>query len=214
MKRFLDVPPIYHYGRHLMTGGLPFRQWVKLYGLDDPNERIADIGAGPADILRYVRRDRLPEFYLAIDVDERLHRRGRRRAAAKSLRAAFVLMDLRRLPTDAAVRRQLLETIEEHRITRVLLLGLLHHINDEAAISTLRLVREASTVRTIVTQDPIRLEHGGLNNFLVARDRGEHVRIEAASDALFAASGWSNVRKTFTHPGLRSITYVHYTASR
>ena len=214
IKRFLDVPTLYHFGRHLMTGGLPFRQWVPLYGLDDPTERVADIGAGPADILRHVRPDRLPAFYLAVDLDERYTAAARRRAASKGLKAEFVILDLRRLPTDEAIRRQLLDALDRHAITRVLLLGLIHHIDDTSAESTLRLLRDAPSVRTIVTQDPVRLPHGGLNNFLADHDRGAHIRFEADSDALFARAGWTNVTKTFTHPGFKPITYIHYTARR
>ena len=213
-RRLLDLPSIYHYGRHLMTGGLPFREWVTLYGLDDATQRVADIGAGPADILRYVRRDRLPAHYVAVDLDERYTAAARRRAASVGLDAEFIIMDLRRLTADAGVRAQLLDALARHAVNRVLLLGLLHHIPDEAVVSTLSLLRNAPTVRRVVTQDPVRLPHRGLNNFLVDRDRGEHIRRAEASDALVARAGWTDVKTTYTHPGFRPITYIHYTMSR
>src|SRR4051812_5056142 len=88
-KRILDLPTAYHYCRHLMTGGLPFRQWVNLYGLNDPMERIADLGAGPCDILRYVCGERLPSFYLAVDVDDRYLDAAKRRIGQLNLNADF-----------------------------------------------------------------------------------------------------------------------------
>jgi hypothetical protein len=210
----LSNPGLYHHLRQILTGGMPFGRWVKLFGLDDPSERIADIGCGPSDILRYVGRESRPDFYLGIDLSERYLGVAERRARLLELDSEFVRMDLDRLYGDFALQHELAETFEKHRITRVLLLGVLHHINDAASLATLNLAHDAATVDAVVTSDVLYLPGRTLNNLLCDWDRGGFVRDEQGYDDLVRSSSWSAHRKTFTHPGFSFITYVHYLLSR
>jgi SAM-dependent methyltransferase len=210
----LSDPGLYHHLRQVMTGGMPFDRWVKLYGLDDPSERIADIGCGPADILRYVRPESRPDFYVGIDLSQRYLEVAEERARHLELPSEFIRMDLDRLHDDDDLQRELVETLEKHRITRVLLLGVLHHIDDTASLTTLNLVHGVTTVDAVVTSDVLYLPGRTLNNLLCDLDRGGSVRDEQGYDDLVRSSSWPVHWKTFTHPGFSFITYVHYLLSR
>jgi SAM-dependent methyltransferase len=209
-RAVLSHPLCYFYMRQIMSLGLPFRQWVTLYGLSGPRERIADIGCGPADILRYVKKESRPEFYLGLDMSQRYLDAAAQRTSRIGLDAKFLAMDLERLPTDEALRREVVDLLEEHRITRVLLLGVVHHIDDESALHTLNLIHSASTVQTLVTQDVVYQPGRWLNNRFCDWDRGEHVRDEAGYDALARRTDWPRFTTSWTSPGLRSIRYNHY----
>lgn len=210
LRNVLANPTAYHHIRNAVTGGLPFKQWVKLYGLTNPKERVCDLGCGPCDILRYVAPDAKPEFYLGIDISEEYLHAARERADGIGLNADFIAMDLSRIPTDSDLRQRLVDLLERHRITRVLLLGVIHHIDDASALTTINLVHQASTVQSLVTQDVIRLPGRWINNRFCAMDRGEHIRTEAQYDALAARSNWPQHRKFWTSPALRFLRYIHY----
>ncbi|HZW29662.1 MAG TPA: class I SAM-dependent methyltransferase [Isosphaeraceae bacterium] len=210
----LAQPALYHYLRQGITGGMPFRRFVTLYGLGDPGERVADLGCGPADILRYLNRDRRPQYYLGIDLSESYLAAARRRAAAAGVDARLLAMDLTRIPSDPMIQRRLIDLLEEERISRVLLLGVLHHIPDEAAAATLDLIHRASGVQTLVTQDIVLIAGHPLNNLWCRMDRGVHVRDEAGYDELARRSAWEGHRKEWTHPGFQFIKYIHYIFQR
>ena len=210
LRNILSNPTAYHHVRNMITGGLPFRQWVELYGLTNANERVADLGCGPCDILRYVAPDKRPAFYLGIDISEDYLGAARQRAAAANLDAEFLAMDLARIPSDADMRRKLVDLLEKHRITRVLLLGVIHHIDDASALTTINLVHQAATVQSLVTQDVIRMPGMWINNRFCSLDRGEHIRTESEYDALAAKSDWPHHRKFWTSPALRFLRYIHY----
>lgn len=206
----LASPTGYHCLRQILTGGMPFRRWVDLYGLSSPDERVADLGCGPADILRYVAPGRRPGFYLGIDASDVYLDAARRRAARAGVPATFHRMDL----SDDSIRPQLVSLLERHRITRVLLLGVIHHIDDAAALRTLDLVASVPGVRSLVTIDVVHLPGHRINNWLCARDRGRFVRDQAGYDVLAARSAWPRHRKFWTSPGLWPIKYLHYEFSK
>lgn len=209
-SKLMASPALYHHVRQVATGGFPFRFYAREYGLTDPAERVADLGCGPADLLRYVGPGRRPAFYLGLDVSGRYLGAARRRAERAGVPAEFLVADLDRIPTDAAARQRVLDLLAEHRITTVLLLGVVHHIDDAAALATLRLVHAAPTVRRLLTWDTVVLPGHRVNNLFAARDRGEHVRAEPAYDALAAASPWPRRRKFWSSPRLSFIRYIHF----
>ncbi|HEX8340785.1 MAG TPA: class I SAM-dependent methyltransferase [Tepidisphaeraceae bacterium] len=217
-KAILANPTAYHYLRHALTGGLPLRQWAALAGLREPGRRVADLGCGPADILRHVPADAKPAFYLGIDTEDRYLDAARRRAAKIGLASRFLRLDLSALVTDAGVQAQLVAALDEAGIDTVLLFGVVHHLDDASALNTFAVLRRARTVRRVVTQDVIRLPGGGVgrrvNDFFVGLDRGEHIRTEEGYATLAARSGWDTFNTTWTHPGLSAIRYIHYVYER
>lgn len=210
----LANPGLYHHLRQILTGGMPFARWVRLYGLDDPSARIADIGCGPADILRYVRPGAGPDFYLGIDLSQPYLDVAEQHARGVGIGSRFLQMDLDRLHDDADLQRELGETLEADRITRVLLLGVLHHIGDDAARATLDLAHSVSSVDSVVTSDVVYMPDGVLNNLLCDLDRGAFVRDEQGYEDLLRSSAWPHRSKAFTHPGFSFIHYLHYLLSR
>jgi SAM-dependent methyltransferase len=213
-KGILSNATMYHHARHFATGGMPFERWTELYGLTDTNQRIADLGCGPADILRYLSRGRRPAFYLGVDISEKYLQAARERSDACGIDAEFIPMDLTRLTTDAEVQERIVQLLEQHRITRVLLLGVLHHIDDASALQTLNLVESVRTVQTMITQDVIRVPGSWINNRYCDMDRGGYIRDEAGYDSLISRSDWPRHSKFWSSPKLRFLRYVHYELSK
>lgn len=217
MPRVRDIlarPALYHWLRQVMTLGMPFDAWVRQYGLDNESQRVADVGCGPADILRYVGPGKRPGFYLGVDVSQRYLDAARARAAAAGVPAEFVAMDLHRLPQDAGVREQLRELLDGQRITTVLLLGVVHHIDDAAARTTFDLIASVPSVRRMITWDVVYIPGHRLNNYLCDKDRGTHVRTEPQYDALATASAWPRHEKFWSTPGLSLVKYLHYSFTK
>lgn len=210
IKRILNHPACYHYIRQIMSGGLPFREWVRFYGFDDANERIADLGCGPADILRYLSPARRPGFYLGIDISDPYLESARRRAARAGLNAEFCALDLARIPHDREMQRQLVSLLKDRKITRVLLLGVLHHIDDESAIATLNVVHQAPTVRKLMTYDMVNIPGHIINSWYCRLDRGAFVRSESGYDALMGKSVWRACHKRWTTPRVAFVKFIHY----
>jgi SAM-dependent methyltransferase len=210
IKRILSHPSCYHYIRQIMTGGLPFRDWIRLYGFNDTSERIADLGCGPSDILRYLSPQCRPGFYLGIDISERYLDSARQRAAQAGVSAEFHALDLVRLPHDRAVQSQLVDLLEARKISRVLLMGVLHHIDNESVRATLNLVHQVASVRSLITADVIRIPGRFMNNLYCRLDRGEFIRDEAGYDALIAKSAWRISGKRWTTPGASFVKNLHY----
>jgi hypothetical protein len=66
--------------------------------------------------------------------------------------------------------------------------GLLHHLDDEAAVQLLRMCAATNTVDRIVTNDTVYLAGEPLNNVLARLDRGRFVRrIEGYRDLVARA---------------------------
>lgn len=193
-----------------MTGGLPFREWIRLYGFDDINQRIADLGCGPSDILRYLSSECRPDLYLGIDISERYLDSARRRAARAGMNAEFYTVDLERLPHNRDVQKKLIGLLEDRKINRVILMGVLHHIDDKSVLATLNLVHQVATVNSLITADVVEIPGHFLNNLYCRLDRGTFIRDEAGYDTLIAKSVWSISRKHWTTPGASFVKNLHY----
>jgi SAM-dependent methyltransferase len=213
-EQVLRSPALYHGLRQVLTGGMPFRRWTALYGLNDRTQRIADIGCGPADILRYVDPGGGPGFYLGIDLSQRYLDVAARHAERNGTDHRLVRMDLDRLHSDATLQEEFRGLLERHGITRVLLLGVLHHVSDEAALLTLDRAYDVPSVQSVVTSDVVYRPDATLNNLLCDWDRGSFVRDEDGYDDLLRRSPWALSKKTVTHPGFRFIQYLHYLLTR
>jgi SAM-dependent methyltransferase len=213
-EQVLRSPALYHSLRQFLTGGMPFRRWTALYGLNDRTQRIADIGCGPADILRYVHPGEGPGFYLGIDLSQRYLDVAARHAERSGSDHRLIRMDLDRLHNDETLQEELRGLLERHGITRVLLLGVLHHLSDEAALLTLDRAHDVPSVQSVVTSDVVYRPDATLNNLLCDWDRGSFVRDEDGYDDLVRRSPWPLSRKTVTHPGFSFIQYLHYLLTR
>lgn len=214
MKSLLSDPRFYYYARQFAVFGLPFREWVALYHLNRKDERIADIGCGPADILRYLNVDSKPGYYLGIDISEKYLEHARVRARKLSIPSDFVVMDLETLSCSVDIQGRLMTLLENKIISTVLLLGVLHHIDDAAATALMNSLFKVDSVQTIITQDVLTIPGNFINNFFASRDRGRFVRTESAYDTLIRSCQWKCVEKHWTQPGISSLNYIHYKLSR
>jgi SAM-dependent methyltransferase len=213
-EQVLRSPALYHGLRQVLTGGMPFRRWTALYGLNGRTERIADIGCGPADILRYVHPGEGPGFYLGIDLSQRYLDVAARHAERGGTDHRLIRMDLDRLHDDQTLQEEFRGLLEHHGITRVLLLGVLHHVSDEAALLTLDLAHAVPSVQSVVTSDLVYRPDATLNNLLCDWDRGSFIRDEDGYDDLLRRSPWPFSRKTVTYARFRFIQYLHYLLTR
>ena len=214
LHALLSDPTFYHYSRQIITGGMPFKKFIHLAGLDQPECRVADVGCGPSDILRFVPGAGRPGYYLGIDVSNRYLAAAQRRARSKQVQAEFMAMDLEGLPTSTAVQGEFTAALAEHRVNTVLLMGVLHHITDAAVTTTLDLIHQVPGVHTVVTQDVVTIPGHRFNNLLCAMDRGEFVRDEQGYERLIRGTKWPHFRREWTCTGVRFIKYINHVLTR
>lgn len=169
--RILGHPFVYHHVRPLVVGIDYTPQYAALDAR--PNDRILDIGCGGGDALRYL--DSFEEYH-GFDTDEVAISFAKQRPEASRLEVHFQTT----LVSPA--------TFQDIRPTRVMMNGLLHHLDDEAAVDLLRMCGATNTVERIVTNDTVYLPGQPLNNIMARLDRGRFVRhIEGYRDLVSRA---------------------------
>jgi len=214
MSSLLSNPSFYYYARQIALCGLPFREWVSMYRLNCNQERIADIGCGPADILRYVNPKSTPEYYLGIDISDKYIKQAKSKTIRLGVDSDFITLDLEQLPYNQSLQDTLVNLLDEKNISTVLLLGLLHHIDDDSVTTMLNIFFTMPKVKFVITQDVLTIPGNLINNYFASRDRGNYVRNEGSYDNLIGLTSWKIDKKLWTHPGLSSIKYIHYKLSR
>jgi SAM-dependent methyltransferase len=163
LRAVFSHPAIYSSFQHLM-GAHKFRvKFVDEFVRPQPGCRALDIGCGPAEILDY-----LPEVeYCGFDISEPYIAQAQRRYGARGEFHCRILTrtDIEELPS----------------FDIVLVMGVLHHLNDDEAAELLRLAHDAlKPGGRLLTFDPC-LEPGQnpFARFLVEHDRGQNVRTRA-----------------------------------
>ena len=175
--RILGHPFVYHHVRPLIVGIDNTPQYEALNAGSD--DRILDIGCGGGDALRYLESF---ETYHGFDTDEVAISFARQRPEAARPNVHF----------ETALVGQ--ATFQDIDPTRVMMNGLLHHLDDDTAVELLRMCGATRTVERIVTGDPVYLTGEPLNNILARLDRGHFVRRIEGYRALVARAGLSIVR--------------------
>lgn len=209
-KNFLSNPFFYHYSRQVLLLGMPLKTWAAYGNYYNKNERIADLGCGPADILRCIDPLNKPAFYLGIDHSVRYLKQAALRAAKIKLPSTFINLNLDLLPANEGIKTQLVKSLDEYQITTVNLFGVIHHLYDPAVVSTINAVFDSPSVRSLNTQDVVLLARNPVNNFYASLDRGEYVRTEEQYDALFKKTKWKKMDKAWSRAGVRKVKYIHY----
>lgn len=214
VKKLLSIPSFYHYSRQFLLGGMPLKKWAEYGNYYQPNERIADLGCGPSDILRYIDKNKLPGFYLGIDISSRYLKQAELKAQKLNLKYRFIRLDLSQLTADQNIQSQLIGILNEYQITTVNLFGVIHHIDDQAVITTLNTVYAAGTVRSLNTQDVLHIDQNKINNFYASLDRGEYVRKEHQYDTMIQKTNWPHIDKKWSSAGVQPVKYIHYRLSK
>src|SRR5205823_11969399 len=139
-------------------------------GADDV---VVDVGCGTGDALRY-----LPEFkaYHGFDIDPEAIEFARKAAVGRP----GVRYEAREL-TD--------EDLRSIQPSRVILAGLLHHLDDESAAELLGMLARTKSIKRIVTQDPVFLRRERVSNLLAWLDRGRFVRTQDGYRGLAERAG-------------------------
>ena len=159
--------PLVYVAFQALVGGTKMREW----GLDavDPRagERVLDVGCGPA---YYVKRLGHVD-YIGFDTDARYIAEARQRFPA----ARFFCEEFG--PKHAA---------ELGPFDAVMLMGLLHHLEDDHADGLLGLcARSLRPGGRVVSLDPALFAgQSALSRFLSKNDRGDHVRTSPGYDRL------------------------------
>src|SRR2546428_6206908 len=152
----------------------------------DENSTIIDIGCGTGDALRH-----LGAFatYLGIDPDQRAIRFARQRWAGRD-KARFEC----RMCTVSDLR-----TVKP---THVAMIGLLHHLDDSAAVDLLGILRESPRLVRAVTLDIVYVPGRPFNNFMARMDRGRYCRAQDGYAALAIRAGLRVVNRYLarSHP--------------
>ena len=187
----LTLPSVYRLFRTIVRRN-GSRIYISEYVRPVPGEKVLDIGCGPGDIL-----EDLPAVdYLGFDINPKYVEAAKKRFGR---RGRFFSGDVGLTAIDQ----------EAASFDLVLATGVLHHLNDNDAVSLFNLARRALKpgARLITYDGCFVAGQPKLARFVVSRDRGQYVR-ESAEYAKLAAQVFPQVRSFIRHDLLR-IPYTH-----
>ncbi len=189
-QRLLGLPFVFERVRPLVVGGVDMSPGYANLAAG-PDDVVLDVGCGTGDALNY-----LPRFrdYHGFDVDEIAIAAAKKRASEKGVQARFEARLL-----DA-------KDLAQIQPTRVMLSGLLHHIDDAGCVALLEMLARTPSVRRIATIDIVYLPGEHVSNLLARLDRGKHCRDVDGYLRLCERAGLSVVT--------RSVVRSHPTSGR
>jgi SAM-dependent methyltransferase len=158
--RILGAPLIYERFRPWLLGyhdESDLFRWLACRATDI----ILDIGCGSGAAFKYLSEF---ESYHGFDVDPVVLARFRKRFPAPGIHCHLGQVQ----PSD----------LSRIQPTKVLMIGLLHHLDEERVLQVLNMLRDTSSIQRIITLDPIYVPSSLLNNLLCRFDSGHHVRLE------------------------------------
>lgn len=184
-RKLLAKPFVYDRVRPWVVGGIdmsPVYERLETAA----NDVVLDVGCGTGDALRY-----LPSFaeYVGFDVDAGAIDRARERASGRR----GVRFEARALAEG---------DLDSLKPSRVILAGLLHHLDDPDAVELLTMLAQTPSIRRIVTQDVVYLPGERMSNLLARLDRGRFVRGEDGYRELVAKASLEleDARIVRSHP--------------
>lgn len=150
---------VYSASQKIMSG-TSFRANIVKRFVKKKNSKVLDIGCGPAEIL-----NSLPKVdYYGFDINPSYikHAKEKYKSRGKFFCRKFTYKDLKKLP----------------KFDYILLLGILHHLNDKEIKSLMVLIKKTlKNNGSIITEDPIFIKsQNPIAKFLIKMDRGNNVR--------------------------------------
>jgi len=187
-RRLLDLPIVFRW-LYAVVGSREWRIFAEEYVRARAEDRVLDVGCGPADVVAVLPRD---IEYTGIDVNERYVRAAERRFAA---RGRFFCR---------ALDRGLVAELGPGRFDIVVAHGLVHHLDDGEAAEFFALARTALRAggRLVTADGCYAADQSPAARYLLSRDRGRHVRTRNAYVAL-AARSFSDVSSHLRHDTYR-----------
>lgn len=158
-QRIMGHPFVYERIRPLVVGGIDLSPAYRNLACT-AEDVVVDIGCGTGDALNYLTEFRA---YHGFDNDA---------GAVAHARTRFGT----RPGVHYSDRELQARDLAEIQPTRVMMAGLLHHLDDQLAIDLLRMCAAAPSVRRIATLDVVYLPGEHVNNLLARLDRGKYVR--------------------------------------
>ena len=191
IRNMLAIPSAYSLFAPLV-GGTARATYVNEYIRPSEHSRILDIGCGPGDILEYLP---VSIEYFGFDVDEKYIEAAKKHFGDRGI---FLCRKLNK------------QAIGEFSMFDIVLAkGVLHHLEDEEAVYLFQVARSAMkpTGRLVTLDGCFVAGQSPIARYLVARDRGSHVRTEAQYTAL-ASKVFPSI-KTSIRDDLMRIPYTH-----
>lgn len=178
MEWVLGTPWVFERLRRWVLGGFDFGP---AYRYLDVGERdiVLDVGCGMGDAMKYL--DAFSEYH-GFDIDARAIDAFRRRCSKTNVH----LYARRGEPQDIA------------RIapTKVVLVGVLHHMSDSDVATLLRPLAAVPALHRIATVDTVVIPRSATNNLLARFERGRYVRTVEQYQAL-ARSADLDIQRSF-----------------
>lgn len=190
VRSVLSIPAVYNLWWKVVGGPAWAKVLVSQYIQPKPGERILEIGCGPGTNAGF-----LPNCdYVGFDVSSKYIEMARKRFP----HARFVC---ERVGEFSLTERQSFDT--------VLALGIVHHLDDEEASRLFQIAHDALKLDgKLVTFDGVWTnDQSAAARWLLARDRGEHVRSEPEYVKI-ASQVFKSVKSSIRHDLLR-IPYTH-----
>jgi cyclopropane fatty-acyl-phospholipid synthase-like methyltransferase len=168
---FFGIPWVFQKLRYWVLGGFDFGPAYQRLNVEE-NDVVLDIGCGMGDSMQHLKSFRR---YYGFDTDSRAIETFRKKYPAQN-----IILNNRVCTAD---------DIRQLQPSKCILIGLLHHINDDDARTLLRSLAEAAELKGTVTLDTVYVPGRWVNNALAAADRGRHVRMTEHYRQLFSSGG-------------------------
>jgi len=190
IRSVLAIPAVYNLWWNVVGGPAWAKVLVSEYLRPRVGARILEIGCGPGTLARF-----LPQVeYVGFDVSSKYIEMARKRFP----QAQFVC---ERVSQFSLAKQQSFDS--------VLAIGIVHHLDDQEAKQLFQIAHDAlKSGGKLITFDGVWTnDQSAVARWLLARDRGEHVRREGEYVKI-ASEVFANVRANVRHDLLR-IPYTH-----
>ena len=171
-RHVLTFAPMYRLAQRVIGADRVMRVFASEIARCDASSVVVDIGCGTADIRPFLTASR----YFGVEPNPSYADAARRRVHPPD---HIVNRDV----SDGALRRSLPEKADV-----VMMVGVLHHLNDDTALEALMLASSliCDSGRFVSIDPVLRPEQRRISRALVTRDRGRNVRSSEEMSQLFA----------------------------